>query len=292
MCAEYTLADEKHLPRSNRSLADLRTRPVTVDSSARGFDDLGLERVANFAMRSTGWEVQIADDDMQFPPAGSAAYASPENICQNDDRTQIKNTLDFPFKCIVKLYITGQGGNGWVGSGFFIGPRCIITNGHVVFPDNQWAKSIRVVPGQNGNTGPFGEQTSEFFYSVNGWIDSKDANYDYGAIILPDTKLFDRVRAVFGYETNNNPGILNNSGYPADKPLGTQWFNAGPVSKIESHRFFYMIDTVGGQSGSPVWIQRGADRIAVGVHAYGGCPNSAVRCIDDVATNWANWKMK
>jgi len=82
----------------------------------------------------------------------------------------------------------------------------------------------------------------------------------------------------------------NNSGYPGDKPFGTQWFNAGRVTKLTDRKFYYMIDTMGGQSGSPVWRFINGQRHAIGVHAYGGCPNSATRITKAVFDNMVAWK--
>jgi V8-like Glu-specific endopeptidase len=84
--------------------------------------------------------------------------------------------------------------------------------------------------------------------------------------------------------------LINNSGYPADKPFGTQWFNAGRISRVTDRKLFYMVDTYGGQSGSAIWRFRNGQRHAVGIHGYGGCPNSAVRIIRPVFDNMLAWK--
>ena len=50
--------------------------------------------------------------------------------------------------------------------------------------------------------------------------------------------------------------FVNNAGYPyeANKPYGTLWYNAGRVRKMEKAFIEYMVDTEGGQSGSPVYF--------------------------------------
>lgn len=283
--------DAKHTAVTN-TLTE--TGPSWVQHAAKQYASTDLatvEAVPGFHMRTTAWAQSLGREGLELPSAASINYALPESVCAEDDRVQIRDTTAFPNKCITKLYITGESGR-WVGTGFFISPRCIITNGHCVFPDRKWAKEIRVVPGQNRDVAPFGSAVSSRFWSVEGWIQPGargEADYDYGAVILEDETLFNRIRAHFGFANVDDPGILNNCGYPADKPVGTQWFNAGPVSRKTARRFFYMIDTAGGQSGSPVWINEGGDRLVVGVHGYGGCPNSAIRCTSDVTLNWANW---
>jgi len=97
------------------------------------------------------------------------------------------------------------------------------------------------------------------------------------------------VRSHFEYAKDTVPRELNNSGYPSDKTPGTQWFNAGAVERQDQYKYFYLIDTNAGQSGSPVWTLKDSIRRVVGVHAYGGCPNSAIRCAGTVATVWQQW---
>lgn len=301
--------DPNHMPTSNT------TASTAVETSSDGVDLSPVKSVPDFKKRTTDWAITIPDEDMNLPLASSACNKIEKSlhgnddrvllktVHGNDDRVRIKNTTVFPYKCIARLYITGQNGDRWSGSGFFIGPKCVITSGHVVFPDRRWASEIKVVPGQNGNNGPFGAQVSRKFCSVAGWTDDNRENpedYDYGAIILPDTTLYNRICAYFEYQVNDNPGTLNNSGYPVDKSVdkwkGTQWFNAGPVLRTSTRRFFYKIDTSEGQSGSPVWVNSGSNLIVVGVHGYGiyegEDSNSAIRCIEDVARNWTDWRNK
>ena len=62
-------------------------------------------------------------------------------------------------------------------------------------------------------------------------------------------------------------------------------YNAGRVTKVESRRIYYMLDRAGGQSGSPTWRYRYGKRHAVGIHAYGGCPNKSTRISKAVFDN-------
>jgi V8-like Glu-specific endopeptidase len=69
---------------------------------------------------------------------------------------------------------------------------------------------------------------------------------------------------------------------------------------VTDRRLFYEVDTFGGQSGAPVWVQAddGAPPVAVGIHAYGtgGTPsnlgvvaNSAPRIIPEVLEQLKAW---
>ncbi len=79
--------------------------------------------------------------------------------------------------------------------------------------------------------------------------------------------------------------LVNNSGYPGDKPTGTQWYNAGRITRVTARRLHYMLDTAGGQSGSPTWRSRRGVRHAIGVHAYGSCPYKSTRITRTVYDN-------
>jgi V8-like Glu-specific endopeptidase len=170
-----------------------------------------------------------------------------------------------------------------------------MTAGHCVFSHGNggWARQIEVIPAMDATSRPFGSQSSGALRSVNGWTNSANPEYDYGAIILPNTSLGNRT-GWFGFASLNDSSlrgmIANNSGYPGDKPFGTQWFNSDPISGVSARRLEYMIDTAGGQSGSAVWRYLNGQRHAVGIHGYGGCPNKAVRINQEVFNNMLTWK--
>ena len=92
---------------------------------------------------------------------------------------------------------------------------------------------------------------------------------------LPSPSLGNQV-GYFGFAALTDASLqnllVNNSGYPGDKPAGTQWFNAGRVTNVTARKIYYMLDTYGGQSGSPTWRFLNDQRHAVSIHAYGGCP--------------------
>ena len=227
--------------------------------------------------------------------AGEEEFEKPEDVCGNDDRIRISPATTIPWRWCCHLLIT-KANNAQTGcTGWFIGPRTVMTAGHCVYSHaaGGWAKQIRVAPGKDGANEPFGFQIGTLFRSVTGWTSDADAEYDYGAIILPNNNLGNLV-GYFGFAALSDASLqnlyVNNAGYPGDKPYGTQWFNAGNITQVTTRRLHYMIDTYGGHSGSAVWRLQSNQRHAVGIHGYGGCPNKAVRIVQPVYDNMLAWR--
>ena len=263
--------------------------PLGIDY-VKGQNTEEFEDVKDFELFDNEWFEELALETLNLPHIEEAYDLL--DICKRDDRKMV-NPIQYPFKLICRLIITAKNGSRYLGSGFFISPRCIITSGHCVhIPIGSnvydWAKSITVIPGANGRSAPFGSQESTRFRSVSGWASKRNSDFDHGAIILPNSSLYSRVRGYLGYKQLNSSAMLNNSGYPGDKP-GTQWYNAGRVTRVTSHKLEYMLDTRGGQSGSPVYIKQGSSRVVVGVHGYGGCPNKCIRVQGYMFQRWSEW---
>ncbi|MCT2563002.1 trypsin-like serine peptidase [Chryseobacterium herbae] len=255
-------------------------------SQVEGLDNNTLEEVQGFKLRNADWLEALSDDIVNLQHIDSFM---PESTCGNDDRVLV-NPQNVPYRYICSLIITANNGTQYIGTGFFINKRCIITSGHCVFLKDAggWARSVQVIPGRDGGNAPFGSQVSTNFRTMEDFIRNGNSDFDHGAIILPDNTLFNRVGGYFGYSELKTSTILNNSGYPKDKPRGTQWFNAGAPTNVTDYKLEYMLDTEGGQSGSPVYVNAPV-RSVVGVHGYGGCPNKAVRVRDYFFQRWAEW---
>ncbi|GAA2295093.1 hypothetical protein GCM10010234_41120 [Streptomyces hawaiiensis] len=233
--------------------------------------------------------------EASFGPAHPLA----ETVHGPDDRVQVTNTTIYPWRAHASLLITAADNSRWIGTGWFIGPHTLATAGHVVHIKNSgvagrdgWVKSMQVMPGRNGTALPYGSVTSTSFRSVTGWTDSGDENYDYGAIIIP-TEL-GSTTGWFGFGAWPDADLLkvvgNISGYPGDKPPGTQWYDGRAVSSVNPLKVYYDIDTAGGQSGSAVYRMFNGGRYGIAVHAYGGATtNSGTRITRPVYDNLLAW---
>lgn len=248
--------------------------------------------------------VVVAPDTSNLRDIGEASFGPApllaETVHGPDDRVRINNTGVYPWRVHASLLITARDNSRWIGTGWFVGPHTLITAGHVVYIKNSgvsgrdgWVKSINVMPGRNGSQLPYGSVTSTNFRSVNGWTQNGDEYYDYGAIILA-TNLGNQTGWLgFGAFTDAIllSSVGNISGYPGDKPSGTQWYDSRKIASVNNRKVYYDIDTAGGQSGSAVYRIADGKRYAFAIHAYGGATvNSGTRINTPVYNNIKNWK--
>lgn len=291
----------------------VKTQPPSAgeNPTASQLASNGIENIDGFSLRpvmeSASAELFTAESISRLPDIGEASFGAPltldaqlETIHGPDDRVRITATSIYPWRAIASLLITAADNSMWIGTGWFIGPHTLMTAGHVVFIKNSgvpgrdgWVKKIQVMPGRNEGTLPYGSVTSSNFRSVTGWTVSGNENFDYGAIIIPND-LGNRT-GWFGFGVYSDADLSNTvgniSGYPGDKPSGTQWYDARRIASVNSRKVFYDIDTAGGQSGSAVYRILNGSRMAIAIHAYGGgTTNSGTRIIQDVYNNMVAWK--
>ncbi len=206
---------------------------------------------------------------------------------EQDNRAPVDSTV-YPYRSICLLLIRSRAGGEYFGTGFLISERCVITAGHCVYFEEEWAREIEVIPGAYGTCKPFGSARSVNFRSVKGWTRDGDKNYDHGAVLLDNDHLFRKGGSFFGYRPFNGESGVEVSGYPLDKE-GTQWKDAGRVHSFSAYRIYYELDTVAGNSGSPVFADGEEQKTVVGVHTLGCLPNSSTRVNGDITARWNEW---
>jgi V8-like Glu-specific endopeptidase len=284
----------------NQGVKSLRLRKLLARLSKLGISISPQKRT------ETGAESdEAAELDEATLSALELQLEAAEVVIGQDDRRRITTTKINPWKRICHLKIQAANGRFFLGTGFFIGPRTIVTAGHCVYMHDQggWAKQITVTPGRDATETPFKSYTAISFRSVKGWVTDKSRNYDYGVIILPKSAAIPPEIGTFGFASYSNKVLLNKkrlntAGYPGDRPglgdqpLNTLWYDGRKAKAVTARTIIYDIDTAGGQSGSPVWAKLSdGKRIVVGIHTNGDqSGNSATRITKPVFENLKKWR--
>ena len=271
---------------------------------SNGKEFAAFETLGETSLEETG--TSLSGSEAQLLDAFYASYSElipeakqqmEEVIIGTDNRVRINPTTSYPWRAICALKITAQNGSRWIGTGWLVSPRTVITAGHCVFMHDQggWARSIEVIPAMNDGSRPYGSGSSSVLRSVTGWTQNKNRENDYGAIVLPANFRPGAVTGSFGFSVKDDAylksSVLNLSGYPGDKGGNQQWFMALKPKSVSSRVITYDIDTMGGQSGAPLWIKVGESRSAVGIHTNGHTSgNSATRIVTAVFNNLLTWK--
>ena len=207
-----------------------------------------------------------------------------ESMCGLDERKKVIATTMLPYAAICKLEMRAANGKHVIGTGWLSHDNRLYTAGHCVFSHRHggWMDSIVVIPGMSGKNAPYGRYTADRLLAARGWTVNKDPRYDMGAI-----KLDGAVAQALVLEpslTDVSEGTV--CGYPGDRDRGVFQYKMRDALRKDQGRFFYMLDTYGGQSGSPVLRD---NRRAIGIHNYGGCENSGsdlYKGFVDAVKNW------
>jgi glutamyl endopeptidase len=228
--------------------------------------------------------------------AHSPALPTVKTIFGHDDRSKIANTTSFPYRTIALVTFDGGFCTGWL-----FGPDVVATMGQCVHTGGtggHWQTNVRVYPGRNGSSAPFGSCGASRLYSVLGWTTNQDEAYDYGAIKLDCTVGNTTGYLGFFWQTATLTNqTVSLPGYPSDKGL-TLWKSSGKIALTQSQQLFYKLDTAPGESGAPLLQNRtGCGQCVMGTHGYhvhGSPPhnqyNHGTRITQPVFNNMLDWR--
>lgn len=181
-----------------------------------------------------------------------------EVIIGEDNRTRITNTASWPYLTHGHMVMRFPNNKVYIGSGTIVNKRHVITAGHCIYSrrDGGWAKSVMFYPAQNDNHLPFGGIPVVQLWSVKGWTERNDTNWDFGMLKLnQDISKKTGHLGIIAYRDHRKllRHRVNVTGYPGDKGGKQMWTHADIIKATSSQRVIYNIDTMGGQSGSGVW---------------------------------------
>ena len=206
----------------------------SVDKPSSPFESLEVAPAAPPPTEGHGGAptTEVSRSLKQLVVKGKSGPIAPpfESVIGTDERVRILDTDLSPWRMICALRMRGPTGAGAIGTGWFIGPKTVVTAGHCVFSNHffgGWATSIEVIPGLLGagpesETRPYGSITSESLSSIDLWTEKEDPDFDMGCIHLSEPK-GDEVGwfSLAALEPDELVGYLVNvSGYPATAEAG------------------------------------------------------------------------
>lgn len=221
------------------------------------------------------------------------AFGQQKDTAKLLDTIEVTSQVPFNKICHIRVFRKRSlKKNKWFNStGFFIGKNYVLTAAHNIHSQGgTLVDSIEIVIGQHKDKALFekikikGEdycgkysRTPEKY----GFLKKREKRlpYDYGIIYIPDHLLPDKIEweeefhlgSILDSDSLNEVQI---AGYPANKKAGYNGSlmisQKGRIQKRNSSKYSHWFETHGGNSGSPIWINRRGNRIVIGIHTFSG----------------------
>ncbi|MEH7399014.1 trypsin-like serine peptidase [Priestia megaterium] len=232
------------------------------------------------------------------------------SICGSDDRIEnhhIDINSDITLRATCHLAITYDNGDTGQGTGFFVGPKKVVTAAHCILRDKDGvgASKIMVRPGIHRNEQfqvvvPFlGQEVVDMRYPSE-WESKKDFNYDYGLLTLGNEDLFNRAGrpalelwAATDEELKNkkffNIGYSKIEGTP-DNPVlmhGQHQSGKENIKFVQERMLLSENDVLPGDSGGPLILEGTIKVVGICANEGADCsgPNGFTRITDEVKSN-------
>lgn len=245
------------------------------------------------------YEVEEANADILPAYKGTAPYVEEigtRSIIGADNRYQVKNADQVPYRYIAYVLSTFPNGETYRGTAWLFAPDVAITAAHVLYNAGRggYATSVTIYPARQNDKMPYGAVGAKSVHVPTKYKESSaagqnDIGNDVGVMVLKSnmgnrTGYFG-IRKVAREESITGQSVVL-SGYPSDKGINMVK-SSGTVLDTQKDRITYNNDTVGGNSGCPVYIQGDdSNYYAVAVHSSGSENYNIGRKITDAVFNW------
>ncbi len=241
-----------------------------------------------------------------FDPTSNTSVASvgdeivdPQTVFGEEGQEQTRvNVNNYPYRCVMFLLAGVDTNNSgtpdkWsCGTGFLVGNDVMITAAHVFYEKvndvNVFVDECRIYPLQASTT--YSNDRNDYYFPKS-WTYStmyatssnKDEHDWIVATLFTPLGLEHGYFAVRDWDASIEGVTPTVSGYPiATGKTYFQYKSTGPLTGIYPKRMSYRMDTHGGNSGGPVYIN--GNQI-IGIHTGGGTQNNwALRIFEGLYT--------
>ena len=120
-----------------------------------------------------------------FIPEGMKVDPTTREVIGPDNRYRITDTTAYPNSAICYMEMKFPDDDGlYVGTAWMYGERVAMTAGHCVYDASLggWAEWVRIYPGSNGGTSPYGVHYASVLHTDTKYIESENSNYDWGLL--------------------------------------------------------------------------------------------------------------
>lgn len=296
---------------AEQSIGELR-------ESASELERTETSETAEFAPSEYSSETEHADLTGESAPwlqenlAGPVQSESEYEWRDGPIKKKVANPFAIPFRWICKISVLKNGKYEHGGSGVLISDRHVLTAAHVIYDviQNPVQYDLEVTIALDG-----GKDLGRFARSSKPQVPSlyvpNETDYDYALITLSHPvgqSKFDELKGdklCFWGSPDCGAGTVlvrvdpknlvtqsaYTSGYPKNKGMSAMWCFSGLLAYVgeKERTMTYTGDVTEGQSGSPVWIERGGKFILVGVVVARGSTNRVVRVTRELCRQLASW---
>jgi V8-like Glu-specific endopeptidase len=170
--------------------------------------------------------VKLLKADAPVPPAEEGgAGPTPRVGPIGYTSGELTDTLSFPNRVHGKVFFS-RGGGDFVCSGTAVNAAnlsTVITAGHCVRFQGQWASSVAFVPGYRNGSRPYGTWTATGIAAPSAWVSSEDLRHDVGAAVVAVNGGGQALQQVVGARgilfNQAVSGPVRSYGYPAQTPF-------------------------------------------------------------------------